>query len=113
MHRERSGVENAFVCIMLQERKLAHPNIVLVHDRSHESSLIDLLESWYGGVFDPSHPDFFSGWITFPNLRLVGLELGGKKFDEKKSPEASCAKEPDLRASAIRPTLFDFDRTDD
>jgi hypothetical protein len=33
------------VCLSgYKERKRAHPNIVLVHDRSHESSRIDLLE---------------------------------------------------------------------
>jgi hypothetical protein len=38
------GMGNVFALITLKERKRAHPNMVLVHDRSQESSSIDLLE---------------------------------------------------------------------
>jgi hypothetical protein len=39
---------NVFVCIMLQEHKRAHPNMVSVHDQTQESSSIDLLEVGMG-----------------------------------------------------------------
>jgi hypothetical protein len=37
-------VQDAFVFITCKERKREHPNMLSVHDRSQESSSIDLLE---------------------------------------------------------------------
>jgi hypothetical protein len=78
-----------------KERKLAHPKMVWVHDRSRESSSIDLLEVNMGwSTLDSAL--FFPGWIAFLNFLLADLELGEKKLEEKNSQEASRAKWPDL-----------------
>jgi hypothetical protein len=83
------GMRHAFAFIRSQERKRTHPNMVLIHDPSQESSSIDLLEVGIG-VVDPDLDPFFLGWITFQNFHLVGLKLGEKKVRvEKKSGSKS------------------------
>jgi hypothetical protein len=70
------GMGNVFALITLKERKRAHPNMVLVHDRSRESSFIDLVEVDMG--WSTRTRPFFPGWIAFQNFLLADLELGEK-----------------------------------
>jgi hypothetical protein len=83
-----------------------HPNMVLVHDPSQESSSIDLLE--VGGWVEDLGPGpfFFPGWIAFQNFLLAS---GGKKFEEKKKVESELSEMgPGLRALATQPFSLAF-----
>jgi hypothetical protein len=92
-----------------KERKHAHPNMVLVHDQSQESSPIDLLEV---GMRWSTPPPLFSWLSCVPNF-LVGLVLRKKvrEVEKKKSRRKSSEMGPDP-SDHLHPS-FDFDRIDD
>jgi hypothetical protein len=58
-----------------------HSNMVLVYDRSQESSFIDLLE--VEGGWSTLAPALFV-LIAFQKFLLADLELGGKKNSRRK-----------------------------
>jgi hypothetical protein len=80
--------------------------MVLVHDRSHESSSIDLLEVGYAWL-TLAQP-FFSWLSCVPKFFLADLELGEKKVGGKKKVKKRVGRNgPDLRAQPPSP-LFLF-----
>jgi hypothetical protein len=91
MRRKRSVRQMHLMSLRCKERNHAHPNMVLVHDRSDQSSFINLFEG--GDRWSTLTPaPFFPGWIAFQNFHLVSRELGGKKLKEKKKVRKQVAQ---------------------
>jgi hypothetical protein len=102
MHHERSGWGNVFVCVMLKERKRAHPNMVSVQGWCQKSSSIDLFE--VGDRWSTLARPFFLAGLRFRIFSSSVSSSGKKSSEEKKSPEASRTKGPDLRPRPSDPS---------
>jgi hypothetical protein len=77
--------------------------MVLVHDRSRESSFIDLVEVDMG--WSTRTRPFFPGWIAFQNFLLADLELGGKKVRGEKKVSKQVERKGARPLSPSHPTF--------